>query len=348
MAIRWLDPAASDTRDGLADLTAGQADVYLDPAYLQAMAAGGEATVLVVEAGDGRLLVPLILRPVPAQLESDRLDGESPYGYAAARWSGDGEALWRQAATALAARGVVNVFLRNHPLEPWPEMLSEPLRPLTRAPTAAIPLDEGRAAAFAGGTVANHRSQVNRARKLGFSADCTVAPSAAALAVFRQLYEGTMARLGASSFYHFDDAHWQHLEQLGSRLALVTVRDGEGRAHNQALFLAGPRFLHYHLSARIDDAHNAAGNLLFEAAADWAEALGLAGKPGAAIHLGGGTSGAEEDPLLAYKRRIGRRSAEFRTAGLIADPEAHAALVAAWAARSGREPRWFQAYRQPG
>ena len=305
-------------------------DVYYAPAYLRSVSAGGELRVLTVPG----LVLPLVLRPLPAWLEAgNAVDAESPYGYAAPLVTGPVD--WGAVQRELTARGVVNAFLRGHPLQEWCGLPT-----VTEAPTAIIPLEGGRDQAFAGGRCANHRSQVNRARGLGFTFGLEPAP--ADLTQFRALYERTMVRLDAAGFYFFDDAAWAALTGLGERLALVTVRDAAGTVHNQALFLRGPRFAHYHLSARVDEAHNAAGNLLFEAAADWACAHGCT-----ALHLGGGTSGRADDGLLQYKKRIGRADAAFRTAGLVADPAIHAALVMRWQSRSGAQPRWFQAYRQP-
>jgi hypothetical protein len=298
-------------------------DVYYHPAYLRSV--GDDVRVLVRDD----LILPLVVHPIP---DSDLCDAESPYGYAAPIARGPVD--WEGVRAELAAAGIVNAFLRSHPLEPWidlPEVFC--------GPTVAIPVGEGRAAAFAGGRCATHRSQVNRARSLGFTA--TVASPPQDLTVFRALYERTMERLAAADFYRFGDASWAALSGLGERLALVTVADPAGVVHNQALFLRGPRWAHYHLSARSGDAHNASGHLLFEAAADWAVAHGCH-----AIHLGGGTTGRADDGLLLYKRRIGRQDALFRTAGLITRPDDHAALIAAWQTRTGGTPRWFQAYRQ--
>ncbi len=301
-------------------------DVYYHPAYLRSVAVGAEIVILVRDD----LVLPLVVKPIPG---SDLRDAESPYGYAAPLARGTVD--WEGVRADLAAAGIVNAFLRSHPLQPWidlPEVFS--------GATAVIPLAEGRAAAFTGGRCATHRSQVNRARGLGFVTSTEVAPMD--LAAFRALYERTMARLGATAFYHFPDASWTALTGLGEHLALITVRDAVGAIHNQALFLRGPQFAHYHLSARTDEAHNAAGNLLFEAAADWACAHGCT-----ALHLGGGTTGKADDGLLQYKKRIGRQDATFHAAGLICRPADHAALIAAWQARTGGAPRWFQAYRQP-
>jgi hypothetical protein len=241
----------------------------------------------------------------------------------------------------LAARGIINLFLRLHPFADHAAYADL----LIGAPhlTAWIPLTEGRAQAFAGGECATHRSQVNRARRLCFTTTLTVAPSLDELRSFRALYEQTMKRLAAGAAFHFGETYFARLASgLGQDLVLVSVIDTGGIAVAQALLLCGARYGHYHLSARRNDVHNAASNLLFEAMADHAAARGMQG-----IHLGGGMSAAEDDSLLQFKRRIGRGRSDFRIAGLVCDPARHQRLVDTWRQRSGRAPTWFQAYRQP-
>lgn len=335
-ACQWVAPEDPVYAAALAQHPA--ADVYHDPHYLRSVAVDGEVRILLAPT----LILPLVVRPLPAWLAAPELrDAESPYGYAAPLLSGQVD--WSAVSTALVEQGVINAFLRNHPLQDWGDASGDGLGlpPVTCSPVAVIPLAEGRAQAFTGGRCSTHRSQVKRALAQGFAVELVEAPTD--LSAFRALYEQTMERLQAADFYCFGDAAWQHLLHLGSRLALATVRDGAGVVHTQALFLRGSRFAHYHLSARSADAHNAAGHLQFEAAADWAASHGCS-----AIHLGGGTTGREDDGLLAYKRRIGRGDALFRTAGLIADTAQHTALTARWQERSSAAPaRWFQAYRQP-
>lgn len=319
--MSWLLPEAVDV---------AALDVYYDPAYLRSVVGGDEVRVLCAP----NLILPLVLRRLPEWLgEPGMHDAESPYGYAAPLVSGPVD--WDGVRAELARHGVVNAFVRSHPLQEWCDLPA-----LQTSATAVIPLAEGRALAFTGGRCATHRSQVNRGKALGFTADIIEAP--ADLAQFQTLYERTMTRLQAAESYRFPAAAWHDLAALGNKLALITVRDGQAVVHAQALFLRGPRYAHYHLSARIDEAHNAAGHLQFEAAADWAAAHGCQ-----ALHLGGGTSGREDDGLLAFKRRIGRGDAIFRVGGLIADAPRHQQFIARWTERSGQSPRWFQAYRQP-
>lgn len=330
--VRWVQP--EDPAYAAALAAHPGADVYHDPHYLRSVAGDGEVQVLLLH----NLILPLVVRPVPEWLAAPQVfDAESPYGYASPLTLPTGTVDWKSVAEHLAAQGVINVFLRNHPLVDWGDL---GIREITNAPVAVMPLAEGRAQVFSSARCATHRSQVKRATAQGFTVEVHEAP--ADLEAFRALYEQTMERLQAAEFYRFGDDAWKQLSCLGARLALISVRDGQRAVHNQALFMRGQRFAHYHLSARSDNAHNAASHLLFEAAADWAIQQGCS-----AIHLGGGTSGKEDDGLLAYKRRIGRHDAVFRTAGLITDPLQHAAMTARWQQRSTVPARWFQTYRQP-
>lgn len=313
------------------------ADLYARHGYVSA-AAGDNALLAAVQGTAGALAVALVPHALPG---GEGYDAESPYGYPGVLTRGDVADCWPALRQALATRGIVNLFMRLHPFadhSPCAELLIGP--PHT---TAWIPLHEGRAQAFAGGECATHRSQVNRARKLGFTTTIRVAPTTADLAGFRQLYDRTMERLSAGTAYRFDDTYYTRLAAgLGDDLALVSVIDAAGTAMVQALLLCGGLFGHYHLSARRDDVHNAAGNLLFEAMADHGATRGLHG-----IHLGGGMTKADDDSLLQFKRRIGRGRAHYRVAGLVCDAARHQQLIDDWRGRSGRPPVWFQAYRQP-
>ncbi len=336
----------------LADFS--EADVYHDPAYVAAVAVTDDSAanadvhpeLWLVSDGDASLALTLIRRRLPAWLDQPGYDAEIPNGYGAPLSRGAGAQLWPQLLKALAQAGVVNVFMRLHPFIP---LHVEPAWLIgTPHPTVWIPLDAGVAGAFAGGRCATHRSQIARAERLGHQVSVIAAPTAEQQTGFRALYATTMERLHATGDYRFGDRYFAQLSRLDAptisekKLALVTVHDAAGLLVNAAQVLRGPRWAHYHLSARHDSAHNSSGHLLFSAAVTWAAAHGCAG-----IHLGGGTTNDPADPLLAYKRRIGRGDAEFRIAGLIADPVRHADLAARWSARSGRAPRWFQAYREP-
>lgn len=320
------------------------ADVYLDPGYVATAALGDPACLAVVEAGAGRLAIPFVERALPAWLDAaEWRDAESPYGYAGVLAFGDAgawPACWGELTEALVSRSILNVFIRLNPLATFEAVL--PYLLPWHQPTAWIPLVDGVADAFTGRTGRTHRSQVSRARALGFAAEIVVDPAPKEMEDFRMMYNETMERIGAAAWYQFPSSYYEGLRvALGPRLVVVRVRDQRAHTHCQALFMRGPRWAHYHLSARGPDAHNASGHLLFQTAAEWGSSQGLKG-----IHLGGGATPKSDDSLLLYKCRIGRSRATFRCAGIVTMAERHAALVARWHRVTGREPRRFQAYRE--
>jgi hypothetical protein len=311
-------------------------DVYTRYGYVRA-AAGDDAMLVRACDNHGTLVIPLVTRVLP---QGNGFDAESPYGYPGVLARGDVTACWQQLGASLAERGVINVFLRLHPFADHAACSHLLIGPPHA--TAWIPLTEGRAQAFAGGSCASHRTKVNRTRREGYTTHITEAPNIDDLRAFRVLYDATMHRLNATDTYLFDDAYYQQLaDGLGRDLVLVTVRDPAGDTFAQALMFCGPHYGHYHLSGR-RDVDNAAGNLLFEAMADHAAVRGLTG-----VHLGGGMSDSPDDSLLQFKQRLARGRSFYRVAGLVCDPARHQQLVNDWARRSGQTPKWFQSYRQP-
>jgi hypothetical protein len=320
------------------------ADVYLDPGYAAAAALEDASWLIAAEADGARVCLPIVQRALPAWLDMDGWnDAESPYGYPGVVAEGNAAGwptCWQEIIDALAERRVISVFVRLSPLVPC-KAANPYLLPWTQ-PTVWIPLQDGMEEAFAGSACRTHRSQLSRARALGFVSEIVEAPQQGELEAFRLLYEETMARVGAQEWYRFPAAYYARLAAaLGPRLSLIRSRGPDGSTQVEALFMRGPRWGHYHLSARRAEAHNVAGHVVFHAAAEWGAAYGLAG-----IHLGGGATPRADDSLLVYKSRIGRRRAAFQCAGVPVHKEHFEGLVARWKRSAHREPARFQAYRE--
>jgi hypothetical protein len=337
MELRWIP--GTDDQTWMRTVSAyPDADIYHDLTYARAAALGNEVVLVEATSGTARLALTLALKPIPAC--GGYLDAESPYGYAGPLCLGDVTGLWPAVLAALAERLVINVFLRLSPMA----TVSLP-HGCWRSPpqmTACIPLADGLESAFAGGRCAGHRSQVARGQRAGLRATTRSAPSMADLQRFRLLYDTTMQALNADGSYYFSDAYYQLVTRLGDRLSAVEVVDAHDVIHAAALFMRGAHWAHYHLSGRLQGGHNAAGDLLLHAGAAWA-----AENRCSLLHLGGGHSSAADDPLLAFKRRIGRADTTAAFAGIVCLPAVHARLTSAWEAAAGRQARWFQGYREP-
>jgi GNAT acetyltransferase-like protein len=319
------------------------ADIYSSAGYVHAAAGPDRGLLVEVRSATARIVLPIIERVVPQRLGmTGALDAMSPYGYPGVYTEGPAgaiDACWSELAQALTDRGIVNLFLRLHPLET--PTLPQFVRIVDDRETRYVPLVGGLEGAFAGHECRTQRSQVRRAATLGITHDVEEAPGPAVLQDFKLLYDQTMNRLGALEDYYFPMEYYTRLSDgCGENIGLVSVRDAHGMTVAQAIVMAGPRFAHYHLSARVDSAHNVASHVLLHSAAEWAAARGLD-----ALHLGGGRTRSTADPLYQFKARVGHGVAMFRTAQLISDPNRHRELVERGVAATGRRSEWFQSYR---
>ena len=298
----------------------GCADAYLLRAYVEASCVLDPGEAVLLE--EDRVVMACIVRAIPG---SDLHDVTTPYGYGGPVGSGDfhqGYESW------CVERGVVSTFIRYHPL--FENYRGSP-HATYASPTIGWPLEGDLLAGMHG----KHRNVVRKAQKAGVTVE-----AATGVDGFRSLYEETMERQRAASYYFFAEAYWARLATLGDRLVRFDAI-AEGEVVASALCLRGHRWLHYHLGATADSARDlGASNLLLYAAALWGQAQRLE-----EFHLGGGAGGGE-DSLFAFKQRFspeGRR--EFWVGKLVHDEAAYRRLS------GGAEidlDSFFPAYRVPG
>ena len=319
-------------------------DVYYRSGYCAAYEAAGHGEV--VSVATDHALWPLLLRPLP--FGEDGRDAATPYGYGGVLPTGsDGVDVTdlEQLRAWCVTNGVVSVLVRLHPLLGGPAQLAglagwNGLEVREFGPTVAvdprrIDQETGRLAGMSKWRKAD-LTIARRELELSWGTD------EEALQRFREIYDGTMERLGAGEFYLFPPEYYRSLaDGLGENLALALAFRGEEPVGG-ALFLADPdgSFGHYHLSGTTDAGRELkAGTLLVHAGAEWAAARGAE-----RFHLGGGTSGA--DSLFAFKKSFGGEELRYGFATLVADPGRYETLVA----RRSEEPEpprpgFFPAYR---
>jgi serine/alanine adding enzyme len=300
----------------------GVDDVYLRKEYVE--------SACTIEAGtptylsEGGVVFPCIVREFRGSL-----DVTTPYGYggpvAAAE---DADAFYAGYADWCRERGVVSTFVRFHPLfenQRYARIAVEPVGLTVAWRLQAGDLFER--------LHSHHRRVIRKAQRAGLEVSVEEAPS---LDEFAALYERTMARLDADSFYLFTPDYWESLRTLP--LLLVSARRGDEQVASVLCFAAKP-WLHYHLGASSDEGRRVGAShlVLYEAAA-WARAQGYD-----LFHLGGGVGG-RADSLHEFKRRFDPGAErEFAIGRAIHDETAYHDLVqATGGADSGR---FFPAYR---
>ena len=258
----------------------------------------------------------------------------SPYGYGSALFHGD--ANW--AATAVRAmvqacreRNVISVFIRLHPLLPPPSQA------LMAAGTwvkhgQTIPVDLTLSDLdLDRQTRMNHRVGIRRLREMKFT---TVMDDWSLYDRYFEIYQETMARLNAHSYYRFSRQYFSQLKDaLQGRLHLICVLAPDGSVAAAGLFTIANGIVEYHLGGTAE-AHRstAPSKLMIHAARVWAKAAG-----GRTLHLGGGF-GAQHDSLFHFKSGFSKLRADFATWRIVCDEDKYAALVARAGIFAGSEP----------
>jgi methionyl-tRNA formyltransferase len=331
-------------------------DVYHRPGYVRAHAATGHgrAVALVVSSGGrARLLVPLLIRhglPLPGG--ETVTDAFSPYGYGGllSLHSLEPPSLEEMAGLVenlqqwCVSQGVVCCVLRLHPLlrqQTWFHHLDSAQHGMLwhfRGPTVALDLanwDDDHDCPL--GMRKGRHSDLKLARKLlrvTWSDARDPESVAAHVKRFREIYDLTMSRLGAESFYDFPAEYYTALAAgLGEHLGVAVAWQGEEPV-GTAIFLHGRHYAHYHLSGTTDEGRRTkAASLLVNGGAAWARQRGCR-----LLHLGGGVRG--DDSLLEFKRGFGGQTYNYMTLSIVTD-QLHYELL-----RQSPDPPW--PYRRLG
>lgn len=315
-------------------------DVYYHPGYGAAVEASDGARWRVAVFEDGRVLMPYLERPVPAELGAPgRFDAVSPYGYAGP-WSAEpsdelpslAERFRAALLPAWRDQGCVAEFHRLSSFVPGAELARHcaGLEVLETSRTVMLPLSLGADALWTR-SEGRSRTSVRKARKRGYEATFRPVTSddLAAGAPFRSLYEGTMRAVGAAAYYLFPDAYYDALLAAGIPIHLASVRSSEGEVVSAALFFHQGELAHYHLSGSDRmAARDGVNNLMMDTAIHGLIELGVQ-----RLHLGGGVR--DGDPLFRFKVGFGGDVVPFRLARGVVDPDACSDLVSRRAAQLG-------------
>ncbi|MCW2503243.1 MAG: hypothetical protein JWO79_1527 [Actinomycetia bacterium] len=313
-------------------------DLYHRPEYVafDAEYARGTAAAYCYESGGHVLLIPLVLRPIPG---TGSLDASSPYGYPAPVSDTDDPRFWAEAVSglvpALREAGAVSCFVRLHPLLPAVREALATVGPVEyHGDTVSIDLRLGDEDAWHH-VRANHRRQINRARREGRR---IVIGDWSYLTAFTTIYLETMRRVCATEYYFFPPSYFTRLrEAAGDRIHLAVALDGDEPIAGAVIF-EDSGIVQYHLGGtRSDRLGEQPSKLLIHEVGRWARERG-----NTAFHLGSGVGG-RDNPLFHFKAGFSPLRHPFHTWRVIADPDRYRQLTAA----TGDDGGYFPAYRAP-
>lgn len=333
-------------------------DFYHLPGYcaLEAERLGGRATLVRYAGKHGRVLVPLVVRPVSVagKVVPDAFDATSPYGYPCPLYVGEaaqrvGAEFLRGFREVLQAEGVCSVFLRLHPLLQVPPEIEEHMADQgtvhEHGETVYMDLTRSEEEQFSE-VRSRWRTLLRKYRRTGPTA--RMDDDLVHYERFIDLYYQTMDQAGARREYYFSRPYFLRLRQvLGERLRLCVVDEGGGPSSAILLTICAG-IAQYHLAANsLTDGCRDGPKIAIDGVRQWASANDCR-----VLHLGGGLGGSTDDSLFYFKSGFSKRRATFKTWRFIVDPQRYSELVTRWegmaaSAVDDASTGFFPAYRRP-
>ena len=288
-------------------------DVYFWPEYvaLHCFKRDSSALMFMCKYGDKLWAYPFLLQPIThiggKALENVWFDIETAYGYGGPLANTEDSNFLSAANQAFSEwcqkQNVVAEFVRLHPLlhnecwiDPHMELVHE-------RETVSLRLDSvtGDKVTFNATTC----NMLKRAERLEIRVN--VFPARNHFAQFVRLYLNAMVRIKADKYYYFSNEYFHGLAQLVQENGWLIAAEQDGIWIAAAVFLRGPYWIHYHLSA-LDTNKRIPGatNTILYTAAQMGCGIGLE-----RLHLGGGRTSNPDDSLLRFKKTMATDSHSF-------------------------------------
>ena len=189
-----------------------------------------------------------------------------------------------------------------------------------------------------------HRSEINRARKKGFTVE--IQSDWKDFDEFFRAYTETMHRVGATEHYFFSREYFAELREAIGEVLHLAICHNDGQVTCGGIFSEVCGIVQYHLSGTMEEFHRQyPTKVMLDSVRTWAKERG-----NRTMHLGGGYGGTE-DSLFLFKAGFSHLRAPFYTWRLISDSENYQRLCQQWEARTGKTASapegFFPAYRAP-
>jgi hypothetical protein len=327
VTIIFPGPEWDQVRSIFSDL--GLDDIYYDHRYVSLYAQAKDQLEAFVFRDNGELFwFPYLRRRVNVFSFDNYFDFESAYGYGgpvASTTDSDflGRA-WQAFEVKARESKLIAGFIRFHPLLKTDRYANNSLvKVIQDRTTVRLTLDKTL------DQIQKAYSRDNREKiKKSLNAGVTVSIQAnrEALVIFSKFYIQRMNELQADDEYFFDEAYFRGIEELDSPSYRVYLAFLDGKIIGGALILLSGRFVHYHLSATPKKYQKFGTNnrLRHEVICDFLET------DYEQIHFGGGRGAAEDDSLLAFKKKFSSETALYCIGTCVLNSDIYRQAVESW------------------
>ncbi|MDO8643204.1 MAG: GNAT family N-acetyltransferase [Candidatus Woesearchaeota archaeon] len=322
-----------------------------ETSYTQAVDStfGGKALLFVLGTKKEFVALPVLKRPIPG---TELFDLCSPYGYSGPLVKAENPAavvaeFYAALERYAQAEGIVSAFVRfnpvlnNHREEQGAERINTTVIVDLRKTAQELVMEMDKKA----------RTAMRKAQREGVIVEtipCGKGSEKEQTAVHELtlLYIASMRKRNAAPHYFFPQIFFENTVEMLGKSAVIFVARYRNQPISAAIFMHAYGNMHYHFSG-IDPEYQRLypTNLLLMEAAMWGKKNGCT-----VLHLGGGTSSSDQDPLFRFKAAFARGRSEYYVKKIIFDQKKYDALAnkrKEELRQQGKEPKqaFFPAYR---
>jgi hypothetical protein len=313
-----------------------QIDVYYLPRYVQSFVihGDGEAVLIYYTHGSNRIINVAIKKDIANYPQFQGLlakdqwyELSTPYGYGGFICdenvgSEEIDLFWVEYQQACKDQRIIFEFFRFHPLLINASFLGKRLDYLINlGPTIAMELTSPEV--IWENIVSKNRNMIRKAQKTGIK--IKHGQSLDLFSHFQEIYNKTMDRDNAKSYYYFKEPFYQSIAEGLQNNYQMFYAELDDKIIAMSIILLGKNYIHYHLSGSEEEYRKfAPSNLLLYEAALWGCSQGYR-----FFHLGGGVGASETDGLYKFKAAFNRNSScRFYIGGHVYNQSVSSDLIA--------------------
>lgn len=305
-----------------------QKDIYFTEEYIRLYETNKEkAFCFIYEDEENIFLFPYLRRICKIEDSIEYYDFETAYGYGGPISTTDNDNFlqnaWKTFSETAKSNNYVAGFIRFHPLLNNDKSFDSIGRLTKDRDTIAINLQGTEEEIWMNEIHTKNRNVIKKGIKTGlvFEVDNTFRN----INEFIEIYNSTMDKLNADSFYYFTDNYYIDIKNKLNNSFLGVVKYNR-QIISSAIFFYDSIWGHYHLAGSKKEFLNLSPNnfLLWEAAKE------LKKRNVEYFHLGGGTNSDESNSLFQFKRKFSKSVYQFKIGKVIFNEGIYSGLCNQW------------------
>jgi lipid II:glycine glycyltransferase (peptidoglycan interpeptide bridge formation enzyme) len=331
-------------RDLLQRLPIEQQDIYFTPEYYSLYERNGEGKALCFIYSDNSevALYPFLLNEITfpdLKFDQKYYDIQGAYGYNGVITSTYNESFIQDFYTAFAEyatkNNIVAEFTRFHPLLRNHTFSEKNLQTIFDRKTVYLNLQKPYKEIF-GNFQTTTRKQIRRAENRYKLEIRVYRNDLSQLDTFMKIYHETMERVHSIEYLFFNRNYFQSLVESTNNICLVALFEGKPVA--VIIALVSNFYIHGHLGGALTDSLSMSPtSILYSEMIRYGQMLGCK-----FLHVGGGATVNEDDPLFQFKKNFSGTTADFYIGKKIYNPDVYSSLVETWEKRNPEKTKTYR------